>query len=42
MKDFRNLGIEEWLRMFWRRKWYFILTAVIVSGGVTVYAWRLP
>ena len=42
MRDFKNLEIGDWLRIFWYRKWYFVLTAVIVSAGAVGYAWRLP
>jgi succinoglycan biosynthesis transport protein ExoP len=42
MIDFTNLRIEDYLAMLWKRKWYGIWTAVIVTGVVTFYAWRLP
>lgn len=42
MIDFTNLRVEDLLGMFWRRKWYAIITATVVTGAVTLYAWRLP
>ena len=42
MRDFKNLSVEDWLRIFWRRKWYFFVTATLISAGVAIYAWRLP
>jgi polysaccharide biosynthesis transport protein len=41
MKNFKNLETQEYLQIFWRRKWYFLLTFVSVVSGVTVYAFRL-
>lgn len=41
MKDLRNLEIGDWLRVFWRRKWYFFVTAILISAGVSIYAWQL-
>jgi polysaccharide chain length determinant protein (PEP-CTERM system associated) len=42
MIDIKSLGIGGWLRIFWRRKWYFLAVAILVSAGVTIYAMRLP
>jgi protein tyrosine kinase modulator len=42
MKDFSRLSPEDYVRMFWRRKWYAILTGVLITGVAVVYASRLP
>lgn len=42
MKDFTKLGVEDYISMFWRRKWYALITAVVVTAGGVVYALRLP
>lgn len=42
MKDFSRLGVEDYVRMFWRRKWYALITAVLVTAGGVFYALRLP
>jgi polysaccharide biosynthesis transport protein len=42
MKDFRNLSVYDYLRIFWRRRWYFVITSFLVTAGVTFYAWKLP
>jgi len=42
MIDFANLRVEDYLRMFWRRKWYAIITAIVITGGVVLYVRRLP
>jgi succinoglycan biosynthesis transport protein ExoP len=41
MKNFKNLDAREYFQIFWRRKWYFVITSVLVITGVTVYAFRL-
>jgi uncharacterized protein involved in exopolysaccharide biosynthesis len=41
MKNFKNLEAREYFQIFWRRKWYFLVTIVLVVTGVTVYAFRL-
>ncbi len=40
MKNFKNLEVEEYLQIFWRRKWYFVVTFVLVGAGAVVYAYR--
>jgi polysaccharide chain length determinant protein (PEP-CTERM system associated) len=42
MKDLTKLGIDAYLNIIWRRRWYFIITAVIVASGVSVFVWRMP
>jgi polysaccharide biosynthesis transport protein len=42
MKDFRNLSVYDYLRIFWRRRWYFLITSFLVTAGVAYYAWKLP
>lgn len=42
MKDFSNLRFEDYLKMFWRRKWSSLIVAGIVACVVTFVAWRLP
>ena len=42
MKNFKNLSLDDYLRMFWRRRWYFLITSFLVTGAITLYAWNLP
>lgn len=42
MRDFKGLGPADYLKILWWRKLYFIAIFLLVSGGVGVYAWRLP
>jgi polysaccharide biosynthesis transport protein len=42
MKDLKNLGIQDYLGILWRRRWYGIITAVIVASGVAASVWQLP
>jgi polysaccharide biosynthesis transport protein len=42
MRDFRHLGAVDYLRIWWRRKWYFIVTFVLVGVSAGVYAVKLP
>jgi polysaccharide chain length determinant protein (PEP-CTERM system associated) len=42
MKDLTKLGIDAYLNILWRRRWYLIATFLIVASGVSVYVWRLP
>ncbi len=41
MRDFRNLSVEDWWQLFWRRKWYFVVISVLVASGTITYAMRL-
>jgi succinoglycan biosynthesis transport protein ExoP len=41
MKDLRNLGPFDYLRILWRRKWYALAGLVLVSGGAAIYSWRM-
>ncbi len=42
MKNFKNLEIEDYLQIFWRRKWYFVVTFILVGTGAAEYARRQP
>lgn len=42
MRDFRSLTPEDFLRILWRRKWYFFILLVGVSCGVAFYAYQMP
>jgi polysaccharide chain length determinant protein (PEP-CTERM system associated) len=42
MKDLKHLEVQDFLRIFWRRKWYFVLTATLVCGAGLYYNWKLP
>ena len=42
MKDFSSFRIEDYVNMFWRRKWYAIITAVVITGAGVIYALRMP
>ena len=42
MKDLKNLEIGEYFRILWRRKYYCLITFVLVAAGAFVYAWRMP
>jgi polysaccharide chain length determinant protein (PEP-CTERM system associated) len=42
MKDLTKLGIDAYLNIIWRRRWYFIITAVLVASGASVFVWRMP
>jgi polysaccharide chain length determinant protein (PEP-CTERM system associated) len=42
MKDFKNLNVVDWLLIFWRRKWYFLPTLIVIAVGTTIYALRIP
>ena len=42
MKDFKNLGFGDWLGILWRRKWYAIVTFLLILTGTVIYALQLP
>jgi polysaccharide chain length determinant protein (PEP-CTERM system associated) len=42
MRDFKSLTPVDHLRLVWRRRWYFVLTAVLVTSAGVVYAFRAP
>jgi len=42
MKDLNNLEIGDYPRMLWRRRWYLVLTAIIVIAASFTYTWWLP
>jgi polysaccharide biosynthesis transport protein len=42
MKELKNLNLSDYLKIIWRRKWYFAVTAAIVIAGVCIFVWCLP
>lgn len=42
MIDFKNLRPEDYLKIFWRRRWYVMITTVLVTFGVILFALWLP
>jgi polysaccharide biosynthesis transport protein len=42
MKDLKNLEFDEYWSIFWKRRWYLIITTVIVIAGVSIFAWQTP
>jgi polysaccharide chain length determinant protein (PEP-CTERM system associated) len=42
MKDFSSLQVDDYLRIFWKRKWYFVTGFVFVCTAAVVYAMRAP
>ncbi|MBZ5538254.1 MAG: hypothetical protein LAO31_20060 [Acidobacteriia bacterium] len=42
MKDFSSFRIEDYVSMFWRRKWYAIVTAVVITAAGVLYALHMP
>jgi polysaccharide biosynthesis transport protein len=42
MKDLSKLSTDAYLNIVWRRRWYLIITFVIISSGVSVFVWRMP
>lgn len=42
MRDFRNLSPDDYLKILWRRKWYIIISFLLVSTGSGIYAFRMP
>lgn len=42
MKDFSQLRVRDYLEMFWRRKWYFIVTTIVVTAATAFIALRMP
>src|SRR5437868_5125941 len=42
MKNFQNLGVEDFVGILRRRIWYIILTTVVVSAASIYYVSRLP
>jgi polysaccharide chain length determinant protein (PEP-CTERM system associated) len=42
MKDLKNLGFNDYLNIIRRRKWYAIITAVLIASAVSVVALKLP
>ena len=42
MKTFQNLSPADYLRIFWRRRWYFIATFLATAIIAGTYTWRLP
>jgi polysaccharide chain length determinant protein (PEP-CTERM system associated) len=42
MKDFTSLEPIEYLRIPWKRRWYFLLAIVLVIVCTSAYAWLRP
>lgn len=42
MKDLTNLGIEDYLSIIWRRRWYSITAAILFAAIVSVVVWLMP
>lgn len=42
MKNFAPLGINDYLKILWKRRWYVIMSTLVVTTVVTYIAWRLP
>lgn len=42
MKDLASLHPLDYLKITWRRRWYVLTVFVLVSAGVSIYAWRMP
>ena len=42
MKDLSGLEIKDYFRIFWYRRWYFIIVFALVSIGGTLYARMRP
>jgi polysaccharide biosynthesis transport protein len=42
MRDFKNLTPLDHLNLIWRRRWYFIIPALLVSACGVIYAWKAP
>jgi succinoglycan biosynthesis transport protein ExoP len=40
MRDFKHLSAMDFLGIWWRRRWYFLTVALILSLGVSAYAMR--
>jgi succinoglycan biosynthesis transport protein ExoP len=40
MRDFKHLSAMDFLNIWWRRRWYFLSVALILSLGVSAYAMR--
>jgi succinoglycan biosynthesis transport protein ExoP len=38
MKDFKHLSAVDFLRIWWRRRWYFLTVGLMISLGVSAYA----
>src|SRR5262245_30577782 len=42
MKDFTHLEPIEYLRIPWKRRWYFLVATVLVIACASAYAWLRP
>jgi polysaccharide chain length determinant protein (PEP-CTERM system associated) len=42
MRDFRKLRVEDVLQIFWKWRWYLILSTLAIGSLATYYAWSLP
>lgn len=42
MKDLTRFGIVDYLGILWRRRWYLLVTTILVSAGATIYISRMP
>jgi polysaccharide biosynthesis transport protein len=42
MKDLKGLGPLDFIQIFWRRKWYALISFMLVGGGIVFYALHTP
>ena len=42
MKDLKNLGIDQYINILGKRRWYAIITAVLIASCVSAAVWRMP
>jgi polysaccharide chain length determinant protein (PEP-CTERM system associated) len=42
MKDISRFGIGDYLAILWKRRPYFLITAVLVIAGMSFFAWWMP
>jgi polysaccharide biosynthesis transport protein len=42
MRNFKKLNPMDHLVLVWKRRWYFVITALLVSAAGAVYAYKAP
>ncbi len=42
MKDFKNLGPLDYLKIVLQRRWYALAVFLLVAAATIAYAWRMP
>jgi polysaccharide chain length determinant protein (PEP-CTERM system associated) len=42
MKDLSGLEIQDYLRIFWKRRWYFLIVFLLVSTAGVLYVNQMP